>query len=58
MDDLIPDVYKRQAGDIDRSVEVDAHNVVPDTVHPVTDKLPAAIEVTESYAPRFIDRCV
>mgnify|MGYP000136187894 FL=1 len=29
---------------------------VPDTVDPVTDKLPAAIEVTESYAPRFIDK--
>ena len=29
---------------------------VPDTGDPVTDKLPAAIEVTESYAPRFIDK--
>ncbi|MCO7113827.1 hypothetical protein NIB75_18775 [Bacteroides uniformis] len=29
---------------------------VPDTVDPVTGKLPAAIEVTESYAPRFIDK--
>lgn len=30
--------------------------VVPDTVDPGYDKLPAAIEVTESYAPRFIDK--
>lgn len=29
---------------------------VPDTADPVTGRLPAAIEVTETYAPRFIDK--
>lgn len=29
---------------------------VPDTVDPVTGRLPAFIEMTESYAPRFMDK--
>lgn len=29
---------------------------IPETTDPVTGKLPVSIEVTESYAPRFIDK--